>query len=146
MLCSQYFRNTFAINPKQQVVTNGQKNNFSDMFKLELASKNLPLRLCCVSVVIKMFWTQHFQKLPKQINQPKSPNQTFNCVFLNCVFKWHILKLLFFFQKNDHFLNSQSVSACFNLQLNLLDLCDTFFKKGNAFCLYCYLFRQYVGN
>ena len=51
-----YVHNTFAINPKQKVVTNGQKNNFNEMFKLELASKNLPLRLCCVSIV-KMFWT-----------------------------------------------------------------------------------------
>ena len=56
MLCSQHFRNTCVINPKEQIVINGQKNNFSDMFKLELASKNLPFRFCCVSVV-KIFWT-----------------------------------------------------------------------------------------
>ena len=38
------------------------------------------------------------------------------------------------------------VSACFSFYLNLLDVCDTFFQKDNAFCFYCYLCRQYVGN
>ena len=27
-------------------------------------------------------------------------------IFLNCVFKWHILKLLFLYKKNANFLNN----------------------------------------
>ena len=35
MQCSQYFRNIFITNPKQQIVTGKQKNNYNDKFKLE---------------------------------------------------------------------------------------------------------------
>ena len=145
MLYSQHYCNTFVRNPKQQVVTSGQKKNLFQWYVQIRISKILPPRFCCVSVA-KIQWMQHFQKLPKQTNQPKSSNQAFNCDFLNCVFKGNILKSLFFYLKNALFSNSQCVSVCFSLQPNLLDLCDIFFQKGNAFYLYCYLFRQYVDS
>ena len=36
MQCLQYVCNIFVTNPKLQVVTSKQKNNFNDKFKLEL--------------------------------------------------------------------------------------------------------------
>ena len=142
---SQHFFNTFIkILSSRLLLVDKKKILFQWYIQIRI-SKILPPRLCCVRVA-KIQWMQHFQKLPKQTNQPKSSNQAFNCDFLKCVFKGNILKSLFFYLKNALFSNSQCVNACFSLQPNLLDLCDIFFQKGNAFYLYCYLFRQYVDS
>ena len=61
------------------------------MFKLKLV-KTYHLSFV-VHVLQKCCWHSISQKLSKQTNWPKGPNQTFNCDFLNCVFKWHILRL-----------------------------------------------------
>ena len=143
MQCSQYFQNIFVTNPKSKLLLVKNKN-FSDQFKLE-SVKTYHLGFV-VKVLQKCCEHNTSQKLSKQTNQPKIPNQTFNCDFLNCVFKWHILKSLFFYIKKCTLLNSQSVSVYFSLQPNLLDLCDIFFQKDNAFCLYQYLFNQYIRN
>ena len=61
------------------------------MFKLKLV-KTYHLSFV-VHVLQKCCRHSISQKLSKQTNWPKGPNQTFNCDFLNCVFKWHILRL-----------------------------------------------------
>ena len=85
----------FATNPKQYVVINGKNNNFSGMFKLK-AIKTYHLGFI-VKALQKCCGRNNLQKFLKQTNQPKSPNQMFNCDFLNFVFKGHVLKSLFFF-------------------------------------------------
>ena len=80
-----HYSQQFCKNPKQYVVTGKQKNNFNGKFKLELVKTYhlgfvvKVLQKCCEHIT--------FQKLPKQINQPKISNQMFNCDFLNFVFK-----------------------------------------------------------
>ena len=58
----------------------------------------------------------------------------FNYDILNCVFKRHILKLLFFNKKNAYFPIASQLVLALVFRLSLLDLCDTS-------CIYTYALK-----
>ena len=91
MLCSQHVLNTFITNLKWQIVIDRKKKLMICKLKLvTIANYDLLWKYCGRNIS---------KKLSKQTNSPKSPNQMFNCDILNCVYKRHILKLLFFLIK-----------------------------------------------